>query len=1103
MPGKANRKNSKSPAGNSGLTTETTSLEHNPDQTTSPNASSVAAQQLPRHETQAKESDAAIKAFEDLFETSNEQDDKAPSPRQSNDQTMNDGTEEDDAFLLPESQNFSHGTAEHFTEVLRFNGLRWRHELKRRVRNDPTLQEFLVWVNNRPSPMDEPTRPLGQMLHDIKDLRSEADRIIDMGDGYVQMPSATFERHVYPSAFLRSYLASMGDTEALTGGIESSFLYSFHMQCQALPAERTTLDLQVLRASSLHATDDLMGQVTDSSEIVSGLSLNMTNTLDKLEEECELPNYRTLQNWSRQEVEARSSTVRATLKLYREQAQRDYQMLRVAKEKSIVLAQLTNAQAIENLVLNSRILKMVQDKETQVRTTVGADLKAATDKYKDAMWTVTQNTIAKLEAQYGQVLETITPYDTDDAMRLLDKQTELLVSLEYANSMLVSENSKLRVHLSFMPIRYRQEVEKMQQTDNQVYREQRKIPKNFSPQDSDNHAGKLKLVEAPRAHEMTRRYLHDCEYANIGEIRAGVVEAAKLKKNLYMNRIPRRTEDINAPPLLPTKEAAPRPESGKGKAPLRASLHNADQGPPTRRKLEDRDTPGRTPLDNRLVQRNQSQSRNSSQTRHYDSDGPCNLDDYVSRSRDTRPSDARDRFNNSSHDKSTSSDHSRDPRPRESEFSRNRDPRERDKQRYRPRSPTRDRGGKGKGGKQPRLDSPFPKYCETHIEILTRDSALRHLGIEKPLTPPTEEEAASISDEDLVSLLRKPALGQYDRANHGIICGQLRDMYIDASIGIEMTYGRDQPSVWLDIHGQTIPPEDVDEIPLKYYMPPEKDQVILGNYWWVVRLRPNSSAKRYEYMPNKMYPYSRVVFDFAQLRTLTLSANRWYYEAPIEKTLASCLYPYHQYCPGLDVDFRRCNIKLQLNRLQYMEETKEPPKNPQCLNPIKREDKKREHNDSVQLLVDVGAIRDSSAACLEEYLTELENHQRDVQRYLKTNPFATARKFLLLQDQRMTAIVKAVKNVLKPPTQHGGFVNNLADINMHEMDDNELMNGDNDDDVDLPEGRSPSHGDTSPSPTPTIEHSRIQYVQLPLPKNQGRNDLNQDRQSGGRGGNHR
>ena len=161
MPGKTTKKNSKSLAGNSGLNTEANSQEQNPDQTMSPNASSVAAEQLPRHETQAQESDAAIRAFDDLYDTSDGQTAKDSPPSQLKDQTMNDGSEEEDVFLLPESQNFVHGTAEHFTEVMRFNGLRWRHELRRRVRNDPTLREFLEWVNNRPSPMDEPTRPLG------------------------------------------------------------------------------------------------------------------------------------------------------------------------------------------------------------------------------------------------------------------------------------------------------------------------------------------------------------------------------------------------------------------------------------------------------------------------------------------------------------------------------------------------------------------------------------------------------------------------------------------------------------------------------------------------------------------------------------------------------------------------------------------------------------------------------------------------------------------------------------------------------------------------------------------------------------------------------
>jgi hypothetical protein len=89
--------------------------------------------------------------------------------------------------------------------------------------------------------------------------------------------------------------------------------------------------------------------------------------------------------------------------------------------------------------------------------------------------------MAKLEPQYDEVLQHITPYDTEDARKLLDKQTELLTNLELTNTMLVSENSKLRVHMSFMPIRYRQEIEQMQKTDNQLYREQRRVPKTFPP----------------------------------------------------------------------------------------------------------------------------------------------------------------------------------------------------------------------------------------------------------------------------------------------------------------------------------------------------------------------------------------------------------------------------------------------------------------------------------------------------------------------------------------------------------------------------------------------------------------------------------------------
>ncbi len=101
-------------------------------------------------QTQANESDVTTKAFDDLFDMSDDKTAKDCPPPQSKDHTMNDGTEEEDVFLLPESQNFVPGTAEYFTEKMRFNGLRWRHELRKRVRNDPTLREFLQWVDNRP-----------------------------------------------------------------------------------------------------------------------------------------------------------------------------------------------------------------------------------------------------------------------------------------------------------------------------------------------------------------------------------------------------------------------------------------------------------------------------------------------------------------------------------------------------------------------------------------------------------------------------------------------------------------------------------------------------------------------------------------------------------------------------------------------------------------------------------------------------------------------------------------------------------------------------------------------------------------------------------------
>ncbi len=138
------RTKTKSPGGYSGLVTETTSEGQTPDQTMNSDESSVAAVELPHQETPAEQGDAAIKALDDLFDTSNELPALDPLPLHSEDLTVDVDNEEEDVFLLPESQNFVPGTAEDFTEKLRFNGLRWRHEVRKRVKKDPNLRDFLL-----------------------------------------------------------------------------------------------------------------------------------------------------------------------------------------------------------------------------------------------------------------------------------------------------------------------------------------------------------------------------------------------------------------------------------------------------------------------------------------------------------------------------------------------------------------------------------------------------------------------------------------------------------------------------------------------------------------------------------------------------------------------------------------------------------------------------------------------------------------------------------------------------------------------------------------------------------------------------------------------
>jgi hypothetical protein len=93
-------------------------------------------------------------------------------------------------------------------------------------------------------------------------------------------------------------------------------------------------------------------------------------------------------------------------------------------------------------------------------------------------------------------------------------------------------------------------------------------------------------------------------------------------------------------------------------------------------------------------------------------------------------------------------------------------------------------------------------------------------------------------------------------------------------------------------------------------------------------------------MPNSTYKFSMVQADFTRHK-LTLANCRWYYDGPIDKTNAHCLYPYYNFCPGLGINLSEMNTRLSIDTLQYMEETtKTMPSRPLANMPSNRNEAK-------------------------------------------------------------------------------------------------------------------------------------------------------------------
>ena len=154
--------------------------------------------------------------------------------------------------------------------------------------------------------------------------------------------------------------------------------------------------------------------------------------------------------------------------------------------------------------------------------------------------------------------ETITPYDVQDMVR------EALTK----NAQLVTENSELRMHMSFMPVEYRDYVKNMQSSNHQQYRKQRVTPKVIVP-NTDHKEGiaDIELEDAPMTHPSVQFYFRDAQYTTLNEARNQMDKGFALRQRQtsepYKLEAPWRV-DLPPPPTS-AKSPVPAPAPARGK----------------------------------------------------------------------------------------------------------------------------------------------------------------------------------------------------------------------------------------------------------------------------------------------------------------------------------------------------------------------------------------------------------------------------------------------------------------------------------------------------------------------------------------------------------
>jgi hypothetical protein len=317
--------------------------------------------------------------------------------------------------------------------------------------------------------------------------------------------------------------------------------------------------------------------------VVEGLSAHLKATIRRLKNATTLPDYDHISDMNQDQLDERQAGIDTLIKLYTDQVTRDYNMFRLQKEQRVLLSHLTQRQSIELLEVNhSRLSQMIDLNTESLKVSIDEEVLKTSAEMEKKMTAMFEQHRKFVGFATTKLAEKITPYDANDLRKVLESQKERSRDILSKNTLLMTENSELRMHLSFMPVVYRDFVAGIQATNHESYRNQRSDPKVIIPETGhlDNQSP-IRLMNVPMVHPSVIAMFRNAQYETFFESKKALEKGFALRARITENADTKRLSKSEAPWRQP------------GSTPLDKNSLLPPKGTAT--------NPPRVPLDQRLV----------------------------------------------------------------------------------------------------------------------------------------------------------------------------------------------------------------------------------------------------------------------------------------------------------------------------------------------------------------------------------------------------------------------------------------------------------------------------------------------------------------------